>query len=114
MPTIPLYERKGTFDVCTQTNSTSHSNIFFADLIDREDIHFYEWAWIFPLLNLLQLFLYGLQHYGKISIFGPLVTNHQFVAGQLSNSEAEEESSSEDIQGIISTNLVHFNLKIIF
>ena len=101
-PKIP-YERQGSFDLCKQTNSTSNSNIFFADLIDLEDIHFYEWAWIFPLLNLLQLFLYFLQHKGEINIFGPSVTFHQYTAGQLSNSGTQENSNSEEIQGILST-----------
>ena len=105
------YDRKGTFDICKETNSTSNSNIFFADLIDLEDVHFYEWAWIFPFLILLQLFLYVLQHKGKIEIFGPSITYGQFWNGRLPNTESHANSSSENIQGIIFTNLVHFNFK---
>ena len=100
MPKTP-YDRKGNLYVCTQTNSTSGFNIYLADMIDLGKIHFYEWAWIFPLLNMLQLFLYVLEDKGKIHIFGPSVTLGQAISGQLSNSETQENLSSEEVQGIL-------------
>ena len=93
------YERKGNLYVCTHTNSTNNLNIYLADIIDLENIHFYEWAWIFPLLNMLQLILYVLEDKGKIHIFQPSVTFGQMQDGQFPNSEPQE--SSEEIQGIL-------------
>ena len=101
MPKTP-YEREGNFDLCTQANSTSDLNIYIADIIDLENIHYYEWAWIFPLLLMLQLFLYVLEDKGKINIFGPSVTIVELNVGkrQLLNTEPQENSNPEEIQGI--------------
>ena len=102
-PKIP-YEREDNFDLCTQANQTNDLNIYIADIIDLENIHHYEWAWVFPLLLILQLFLYFLQDKGKIHIFAPSVTGEEFIAGkrQLENTEPQENSNPEDIQGILS------------
>ena len=110
MPQTP-YERESNFDLCTQANSTSDLNIYIADIIDLENIHYYEWVWIFPLLHVLQLFLYVLEDKGKIHIFGPSVTVGELVVGkrQLPNTEPQENSNPEEIQGILFKTLTFVN-----
>ena len=73
-------------------------------MIDFEKAHFPKWAWILLLLKLLQLLLYVLEDKGKIHIFGPSVTIGEFMDGKriLSNSEPQENSNPEEVQGMYS------------
>ena len=77
--------------------ATTNPNIYFADIINLEEINFWKWAWILIFLNFAQLAIYALQARGKVKIFGSTATGFDFICGP--RSPVVESNSAEVIQG---------------
>jgi len=84
------YEELTNFNKCQSNSSAFNStteNIFFSDIVSREQVYWWHWFWILAMLCLMQEILIILDRKAIISVpsqyFGTIVTVQESMRGPI-------------------------------